>query len=141
MNGRTDKPFFVPQVKEGMDEEAYRHLAKIAGCVPAPPQRRVYSIVFGHNGETWVAAVGEKLRGTKTVTKGRGRSRVDREVPVYNEATVMAIFDHVPFIVCHDGASREWANPFLAGKPRSVTYFAAPAADTGPDAAQDQDEK
>jgi hypothetical protein len=137
----TRVPFFVPNSPGGDHELAYKALAAFAGTSAAPPGERIYSITFISNGETWTATVGQQLKGTGTITKGRGRQRTVREVPLHNGATVLAIFAGHPFLVCHDGASRTWANPFLAGQPRAVVYFAAPSADAGPTAAQEAGEK
>jgi len=115
--------FFVPHIDPEKHEEIYAELAQIAQRAVPLAGSRIYSITFRHNGETWTATVGETLKGTRIHTKGRGRTRIEREVPVRDGSTVMAIFPGVPFMVWHDGASRHWTNPFMAGEPSSITYF------------------
>ena len=115
--------FFVPEVPAEKQEEVYTALAHRCGCAVPQPKDRVYSIRFRHDGEDWTATVGEELRGTKTVTKGRGRNKIERSVPLSNSSKVVAIFDGVPFFVWHNGASHIWANPFMAGRPYMVTLF------------------
>jgi hypothetical protein len=115
--------FFIPEVEPEKYEEVYQDLANACGWVAPPVGDRVYSITFSSKGETWTATVGEKLKGTKVITKGRGRTRREFTAPLSNESTVIAIFPGVPFHVWHNGASRVWANPFLAGDPMSVTKF------------------
>jgi hypothetical protein len=113
--------FFIPGTDPDNWEEVYGTLAKLCGRDVPPAGERVYSITFTHEGEVWTATVGETLRGSKTVK--RGRSRVERTVPLSNRSTVMAIFPDVPFLVWHDGEARTWANPFLTGEPVAITRF------------------
>lgn len=107
--------FFVPHIKPEKSEEAYAELAAACHCGVPGPNERVYSITFTHDGETWTATVGEQLKGNKTVTRGRGRTKSEYNVPLSNASTVMAIFPNVPYFVWHDGVSHQWANPFMAG--------------------------
>ena len=116
--------FFVPGVPAKDQEQAYNELALACGCAPAPTGKRIRSITFRSNGETWTATVGEKLSGSATKKSRAGGQRIERAVPLSNGSTVLAIFAGVPFRVWHDGASRVWSNPFLAGEPSSVTMFA-----------------
>lgn len=116
--------FFVPGVSANDQEQAYGELALACGCAPAPTGKRIRSITFRSNGETWTATVGEKLSGSATKLSRAGGQRVERTVALSNSSTVIAIFAGVPFQVWHDGASRVWSNPFLAGQPSSVTMFA-----------------
>jgi hypothetical protein len=45
-------------------------------------------------------------------------------MPLSDDANVIAIFPGVPYYVWHNGASKVWDNPFLAGEPFEITYFA-----------------
>lgn len=115
--------FFSPKAEPDIFEAAYSEMANLCHCAVPALGERVYSITFSSKGETWTATVGEELRGTRLVTRGRGRTKREFQVPLANAATVIAIFPGVPYHVWHDGASRVWANPFLAGDILSVTRF------------------
>ena len=116
-------PFFVPGSKPGKDEELYAYLA--ASCNSGVPSHdaRIFSIQFLHDGIEWRATVGETLTGTSRSTRrGRGQN-IERTLSHGDSATVLAIFAGVPYMVVTDGFRTRWANPFLAGQPRSVVYF------------------
>ena len=118
-------PFFVPNARPGMDEEAYTNLAGLAGASAAAPGRRIYSVTFEHNLETWIATVGQQLRGTRWKTHRVRGEKVERQLQLGDRSTVMAIFASHPYLVWHDNASHHWENPFLVGEPRSIIYFPA----------------
>jgi hypothetical protein len=93
--------------------------------------RRIYSIHFNHDGEEWIATVGEQLRGTRTRTRRRGGRNVDVTNELRDPATVLAIFSGTPFFVVTNarpitGLVSAWVNPFMAGQPNSVSYFDPP---------------
>jgi hypothetical protein len=117
--------FFVPMVDADQQEAAYGDLADFAGMAIQPPDRRVFSITWTHDGVEWTATVGEQLSGTETVTKGRGRDRRYFQVPRHTTDTVLAIFEGVPFRIMHDNRSRIWNLPIYAGKPSRVVNFTA----------------
>ena len=124
--------FFTPGGTREDQETVYAELARWCGR-PVPPLReRIYSITYRHDGEEWVATVGEHLRGSQRSIRRRGRRKVETTVPVADPATVLAIFAGTPFMVVTNfrivpGIRSAWENPFLAGQPQSVTYFASPA--------------
>lgn len=129
--------FFVPPANvddDSDDETRYVDLAKFAGCAPAAPARRVYSIQFENN-YIWTATVGEPTRGERTRQRRRkdpstGRTRNVEVVETDGDsAIVRAIFERGgTFVVVTnksiDGQRSDWENPFLAGIPRTVIYFA-----------------
>jgi hypothetical protein len=121
--------FFLPGVLANKQEEAYSALAKLAGRPTPSADSRIYSITYRHDGGEWTATVGEKLRG-HTVADPRARAKKRRtEKPLGDSAVVVAIFPGVPFLVFTDsghgaGSRSAWENPFMAGQPTSVTYFA-----------------
>ena len=125
----TPPAFFIPAATAETQESVLQEFAKRCGVSVPAVERRVYSIVFGHNGEVWAATVGESLRGEQTrTTKVRGK-KVERTTQVSDPALVLAIFPGSPFMVVtnHNIAGNvgsRWANPFLAGQPKSITYFA-----------------
>lgn len=122
----ADAPeFFIPKVEADKQEDAYAVLAQEAGRAVPPLGQRIYSITYTHNGERWVATVGEQLRGSVVKVSRVRKQKVERTVQLSNPSTVLAIFPGVPFHVWHDGVSRVWANPFLTGEPLSIRYFAA----------------
>jgi len=137
----ADAPaFFVPFAEPDKQEEAYADLAGWChkDCAPIvtwdrdsvpPPGQRVYSIAFTHDGEQWTATVGEQLRGVQ-IKKSRVRGKqVERRIAKGDAATVLAIFPGECYVVVTNGGIggvvSAWGNPFLAGKPYSVTRFSA----------------
>jgi hypothetical protein len=96
---------------------------------PPPPDKRIYSIDFVHDGTHWTATVGEILKGTSTRLRTRGGRRVEVTTPVSDPATVLAIFAGNPYMVATTGGiavRSAWVNPFMAGIPTRMVYFAAP---------------
>jgi hypothetical protein len=120
--------FFVPRASD--DEQAerlYDALAEFAGCEPAPPGRRVRSIVFTHDGAQWRADVGEELSGRRTTQQLRRGELIERTEELASSSRVLAVYPGRPFTVVTDaqpitGAPSEWANPFTA-EPDEVTLF------------------
>lgn len=123
----TAPKFFIPFADS--DEQAERVYAGFAkSCATQVPEigKRIYSITYAHNGSIWTATVGQQLSGTKTVTKGQGRSKVQRSHSVSDPATVLAIFAGNPYYVFTNGnlsVRSSWENPFLAGQPGTVVRF------------------
>ncbi len=119
--------FFVPNARDGKDEELYASLAKTASRSPLPQGERIQSISWTHDGEEWVATVGEQLRGTKTQMRTRQKKRVSVTGRLSDPATVLAIFPGSPYMVVTnsglDPVRSRWANPFMAGQPTSVRRF------------------
>lgn len=120
--------FFVPNATPETQESVYAGFAKWCG-VPVSAEH-VYSIVFKHNGEVWHATVGETMRGTKYSTYKVKGQKVERSQAVSDPALILAIFPGLPFKVVTNhriagNVGSRWENPFLAGKPESVTYFSA----------------
>ncbi|WP_296749139.1 hypothetical protein [Thiobacillus sp.] len=121
--------FFVPAATAETQEQVFGEFAKWCGVSAPPAERRIYSIVFVHDGDVWTATVGESLQGERTrTTKVRGQ-KVERTSHVSDPALVLAIFPGSPFMVVTNhkiagNVGSRWENPFLAGQPRSVTYFA-----------------
>lgn len=123
--------FFLPHFSDAVtadnQEEVYKAFAAL--CRQSPPSRRIYSIDYRHDGSEWTATVGQQLKGVKiTTTRSRGQ-KIERRLPVYDSATVLAIFPGDPYFVvtnCRftEGVRSYWENPFMAGRPTSVTYFA-----------------
>ena len=71
----TEAPkFFVPDVAPDKYEEVFQGLAKFCGSEPPPIDRRIYSIIFVHDGEEWTATVGEQMRGIRLPNR-RSRSK------------------------------------------------------------------
>ena len=109
--------FAVPGVKPDSVESEYAALASACGRTVPPPQKRVYSIEFRHNGIDWVATVGKPLSGS--------RRSGQITTPVRDTAVVRAIFSGTPYYVTTDGDYRSfWESPFMAGQPSKVVYFA-----------------
>lgn len=116
--------FFIPGVTDIELEEVYAMMAKVAGGPAPEPGRRIYAITFQHDRVRWIARVGEQLSGIETVVKTAKRKRTERTMHHSDGATVTAIFPGHPWIVWTNSVRTQWVNPFMAGEPTSVTYFA-----------------
>ncbi len=125
--------FFVPEVTPDNQESVYVEFASWCGRAVPSLERRTYSIIFVHDGEEWTATVGESLRGKRFhTTRSRGM-KIERERPVSDLAVVLAIFPGIPYMVVTNhriggNVGSAWENPFLAGEPKSITYFSNPQA-------------
>jgi len=120
--------FFVPDAKEGMFEEAFAELAKFAGGSTPDTAKRIYSIEFKSNGETWTATVGRSLEGYKDKRVSGKRVLSDYERRVSDPAKVLAIIPSIPTTVVTDaapvgGTPSQWSNPFFAGEISKTLYF------------------
>jgi hypothetical protein len=124
----VSQQFFVPAATDDERERIYGEFAKWCGTVIPDPGKRIYSITYVHDGTEWTAQVGETLRGTyikRTRSKGH---LIERTLRKSDPATVLAIFSGDPYMVVTNGRPltglvSDWVNPFMAGKPSSVTYF------------------
>jgi hypothetical protein len=65
MNMAEAPTFFVPAATTEMQESVYADFAKLCDSNVSDLERRIYSIVFVHDGEEWTATVGEALRGVR----------------------------------------------------------------------------
>jgi hypothetical protein len=118
--------FFVPDVNAGETEDVFAKLAERCHRPVLPISQRVRRITFVHDGEEWIAAVGEALRGQKIRVTRSKHGRRERRLTLSDPATVLAIFPGDPYLVVTDGGSGSrsyWANPFMAGIPTSVELF------------------
>lgn len=115
--------FFVPFIEPEKQEDAYRLFAEMCGTWPRPFNERTYSIVWRHDGVIWTATVGETLRGIETISTGKGRNRLEREVPRSSDDTVLAIFSGHPGLIAHDNKSKRWNLPILTGEALNLVRF------------------
>jgi hypothetical protein len=124
--------FFIPGIDNSEEAEAlYRNLAASAfanaGC-PEDPTGRPYSITYETDDGLATATVGEMVHATKSVKRRRKGKTVLVEEKTRYSMKVLAILPPGEgpggcAMVLTDGASRGWANPYLAGQPRSTTHF------------------
>jgi hypothetical protein len=98
--------FFVPMVDPDKQEDAYRELAAFVNVRAPEPGERVCSITWTHDRTKWTATVGEQFKGTETLLKGRGRGKLETEVPRSTNDTVLAILPGTPFVIVHDRKKR-----------------------------------
>lgn len=116
--------FFVPAASDDEQaEEVYAEFARFAGHAVPERSARIRRIEFVHDGERWVAEVGQPLKGVKLDRTGSSTGR-----SVSDQATVLAIFAGSPFMVVTTGRGvanvrSAWENPFMAGRPEEVEYF------------------
>jgi len=118
-------PFFVPTALPEKQEEVYADFAQWCRRAVPPQGKRIYSITYYHDGDEWTATVGETLKGTRQRTSRLGSVSQAR---LRDPATVLAIFPGDPYLVVTDsrfspGVVSRWGNPFMAGRPVSVTHF------------------
>jgi hypothetical protein len=119
--------FFIPNSDDY--EQDYIELASFCKSAPQPPSRRIYSITYISNRQDWTATVGERLKGVEIKTKRRGTYHREDKTRLSDPATVLAIFPGIAYMVITDaqpiGNTRSaWVNPFMAGQPTNVIYFA-----------------
>lgn len=123
--------FFVPEASDDQAEQTYEALAAFAGRAPLPVERRIYEIVWMHDGEEWTATVGATLRGSLTKTKTVRGARREVTQRLSSSARVLAIFPGDPYLVVTDAQPigprpSDWANPLGAGGPSGVRRFDPP---------------
>jgi hypothetical protein len=120
--------FFVPAASPESAESVYAGFAKMCGVATPSTTERVYSVTFKHDRDIWTATVGETMTGTRHSTrKLKGRS-VETSQALADAAMVLAIFPGDPFMVVTNhrlvgNTGSRWENPFLAGRPESITHF------------------
>lgn len=112
--------FFVPRVDPADFETTLAEMADLCGVTAPDPDKRVQSITFKHNGESWTAEVGQTLRGERTDRRRRGGKLVDVTSRLSDPATVLAIFPGDPTMVVTDARPitelvSAWENPFMVG--------------------------
>lgn len=117
--------FHIPGRTPDEQEAIYMKMAEQVR-LPVPLHgQRISSIIFQHNGDIWTATVGQQLHGRRT----SGRRGHEREVPLSDPATVLAIFPGNPYFVFTDkgpylgNARSMWENPFMAGQPLHIDCF------------------
>lgn len=89
--------FFLPAANAPEQAESvYAELDAICPSAVPPMARRIYSITWNHNGEEWIAIVGEQLKSTRRRTVGSDRNKREVDTPTSDLATVLAIFQEIP---------------------------------------------
>jgi len=121
--------FFVPAATSENQESIYADFAKLCQSSVPKQEGRIYSITYVHDGEEWTATVGERLHGIQRKTSLSQGKKIERTIQLSDPATVLAIFPGTTFmVVTNHGISGNvgsaWENPFMAGNPKSVLYFA-----------------
>ena len=118
----------MPEATPENEESVYARFASM--CNQPVPSRglRIYSITFVHDKTEWTATVGERLKGVQNCSRHSKGKRIERTQSVSDPAVVLAIFPGHPYMVVtnHEIAQNVrsiWGNPFMAGDPKSITYF------------------
>jgi hypothetical protein len=125
----SDTPqFFVPAAAPDNQESVYAEFARRCSVEVPALSARIYSINFAGDGESWCATVGKSLEGVRTKTAKSHGKQIERTTHLSDPAVVLAIFPGSPYqVITNHGIAgnvgSRWANPFLAGQPRSVTRF------------------
>ena len=112
--------FFLPHCPPESQEARYAHIAESCDREVPPIGRRIYSIVFEHDGIVWTATVGEHLRGRKSV-RVRGKETVEWNIG--DPALILAIFPRVPFCVVTYSNGKSHFGPIFYVTPRGVELF------------------
>jgi len=120
--------FFVPGTSREEGELVYARLA--AGCGREVPlsSDRIHEIHWTQDSDSWVAVVGETLRGQRVRVRRRGGDYIEISDPLHDPATVRAIFPGTPFMVVTDARRlgsfvSYWNNPFAAAQPTHIVKF------------------
>jgi hypothetical protein len=124
----------VPDSNPETWESDFAKLAAIALQQRVPIlAERIYSITFVHEGEEWIATVGETLHGFRLGWTDRKRTQTKRLNPVSDPAKVLAIFAGRPYAVVikypQTGYARSaWENPFYVSEHslKDEVRFATP---------------
>lgn len=124
----TAPPFFIPRVSPESQEDVYSGFAESIGHPTPELGRRVFSIVFRHDGVEWTATVGQVLHGTRHKARRHRGVAYEHTSPVSDSATVLAVFAGNPYFVFTDsglavGSISSWVNPFMAGRPIRTVHF------------------
>lgn len=120
--------FFIPGATRKDQEELYATYAKWCDRPVPTAAERIYSITYVHEGDHWTATVGKTLSGTGRAKKTQRGSPSERPRFLSDPARVLAIFPGNPYLVVTNyriaaSVRSAWENPFMAGRPTSVTYF------------------
>lgn len=120
--------FFVPGATRESQEELYRTYAKWCNRPVPTAAERIYSITFVHDGDHWNVTVGKTLSGTERSTRTRRGSSNEPTRFLSDPARVLAIFPGSPYLVVTNyriaaSVRSAWENPFMVGRPTSVTHF------------------
>jgi hypothetical protein len=125
--------FFTPDFPND-DEAAEAEWARYLERTPATDNtRRVYRLVYQHDGKRFVVVVGEQRQVFARRTGPRGGSIRDADFRTFGERTgsqVAAILDDPGEAVLHVWSygppSGGWSNPFMVGRrfeAKEIEYF------------------
>jgi hypothetical protein len=123
--------FFVPGVSGESAETLYAQFADLCGRALPALKDRIREIHWTHEGDHWVATVGEKLRGRHVHMRDRTGDNAEVRTPLTDPVTVLAIFSGDPFYVVTNGwpvgstRGSLFLSPFMAGDPTDVHRFDA----------------
>lgn len=125
--------FFVPFADGEMTETVYSQLAVVCRCAVPFVCERIREIHWTHNGDYWVATVGEKLRGRSVRRRRRKGGNVEVTTRLTDPATVVAIFPGSTYYAVTNARPigpvvSHWVNPFMAGHPTAVLRFDLPSS-------------
>lgn len=111
--------FFVPGVDDPEQaERAYAEMAEACGRSVPPPEKRIYSLSYEHDGKEYRATVGKRREVTVYARTGRRVDYDPAKTNVYQKGRVIhAIFAGDPtYRILEGGKGRsEFANPTEVG--------------------------
>ena len=118
--------FFIPYLSPEIEEASFAQIAQQCERAVPAPGARVYSISFDRGGITWIATVGEQLRGRKPIRfkrKDTGRWRDIRDT-----ALVLAVLPGEPYIVVtYPGSNSHFRGHRVYAIPTGVELFSLEA--------------
>ena len=118
--------FFLPYLSRESEEASFAHLAQQCERAVPAPGARVCSISFERSGITWIARVGERLRGRKPIRFKRKETGQWRDIR--DTALVLAIFPGEPYIVVtYPGGNSHFRGNRLYATPTGVELFSLEA--------------
>ena len=118
--------FFLPYLSQEAEEASFAHIARQCERTVPAPGARVYSISFERGGITWIATVGEQLRGRKPIRVKRKETGQWRDIR--DTALVLAIFPGEPYIVVtRPGSNSHFRGTKVYATPTGVWLFSLEA--------------
>lgn len=121
--------FFIPFApSDERAEHVYGVFAEVCG-VPVPRNdERIWAIHWTHDGDDWLAEVGEQLKGRRVRVRRRKGGNVQVVEHLSDPATVLAIFPGETYWVVTNGrpigpVASAWEGALMTGHPTSVRLF------------------
>lgn len=127
--------FFIPDLRDDPEAAELRWARYVADSPGLPDSRRIYSLTYEHDGDKYLATVGDCRKVYKRRTGPRGGYIKNADHVGWATETgtmISAIIDggDVLHIWSYGPPFRGWANPSMVGRSevRSIEYFDPPSS-------------